>query len=208
MIVKRIKQIINRFRLYRVKQYFTVGEGTILNSGFRLRLDNPKKDKKYLTIGKESIIGGVFIFESGEGRVSIGDQTYIGYSTFISRTSVEIGNHVTIAWGGQIYDHDSHSANYMLRRKDLQDELSDIRDGVSFIKNKDWSNVMSKPIKICDDAWIGMNVIILKGVTIGEGAIIGAGSVVTHDIPAWSVAAGNPAKVVKYLEHENINSRI
>ena len=45
-----------------------------------------------------------------------------------------------------------------------------------------------------------MNVIILKGVTIGEGAIIGAGSVVTHDIPAWTIAAGNPAKVIKKIE--------
>jgi galactoside O-acetyltransferase len=45
-----------------------------------------------------------------------------------------------------------------------------------------------------------MNVIILKGVTIGEGAIVGAGSVVTKDVPAWSVAAGNPAKVVKMLK--------
>ena len=58
----------------------------------------------------------------------------------------------------------------------------------------------SKPIKICNDAWIGMNVIVLKGVTIGEGAIVGAGSVVTKDVPAWSVVAGNPACIIKYLD--------
>ena len=46
-----------------------------------------------------------------------------------------------------------------------------------------------------------MNVIILKGCTIGEGSIIGAGSVVANDIPAWTMAAGNPAKVIKTIEH-------
>lgn len=203
MIIEKLKKIINKLQLYKARHFFTVGEGTVLSSGFRIRLDNPKIGKNYLSIGRDSIIGGVFIFESYDGYVSIGDQTYIGYSTIISHNSVEIGNHVTIAWGTHIYDHDSHSSNYMLRRKDLQDELNDIRNGVSFIKNKDWSSVVSKPIKICDDAWIGMNVIILKGVTIGEGAVIGAGSVVTHDIPAWSVAAGNPAKVVKKLKNDN-----
>lgn len=101
--------------------------------------------------------------------------------------------------GGTIYDHDSHSLNYLDRRNDINDELNDIRLGNNFIKNKDWSNVNSKPIKICNDAWIGMNVIILKGVTIGEGAVIGAGSVVTKDIPAWCVAVGNPAKVIRSL---------
>ena len=52
---------------------------------------------------------------------------------------------------------------------------------------------------LTDDAWIGMNVLILKGVTIGQGAIVGAGSVVTRDVPEWTVVAGNPAKVVKRL---------
>ena len=46
-----------------------------------------------------------------------------------------------------------------------------------------------------------MNAIILKGVTIGEGAVVGAGAVVTHDVPAWTVVAGNPAREVKKLQH-------
>ena len=88
----------------------------------------------------------------------------------------------------------------MDRRKDIDNELNDIRNGRNFIQNKDWRNVNSRPIVIKDDVWIGMNVIILKGVTIGEGAIVGAGSVVTKDVPAWTVVAGNPAKVVKHLK--------
>ena len=87
----------------------------------------------------------------------------------------------------------------MERRKDIDDELADLRSKQNMIAHKNWDVVNSKPIKICDDAWIGMNCIILKGVTIGEGAIVGAGSVVTKDVPAWTVVAGNPAKVVKTL---------
>ncbi len=163
-----------------------------------MRLDNPS-EKTYLTIGDNCIIGGKFIYESNKGEIVIGDHTYIGGGTFISRSRIEIGDNVTIAWGGTFYDHDSHSLDFLKRRKDIDDELEDIRHGRYFIANKDWSDVKSKPIKICNDAWIGMNVIILKGVTVGEGAIVGAGSVVTRDVPAWTVVAGNPARVVKTL---------
>lgn len=57
--------------------------------------------------------------------------------------------------------------------------------------------LVTKPITICDGVWIGARAIILPGVTIGEGAVVAAGAVVTKDVPAWAVVAGNPAKVVK-----------
>lgn len=65
------------------------------------------------------------------------------------------------------------------------------------IVNKDWDNVITKEITICKKAWIGMNVIILKGVTIGEGAVVAAGSVVTKDVPPYRVVGGNPAQIIK-----------
>jgi len=55
----------------------------------------------------------------------------------------------------------------------------------------------ARPVTIGDDCWIGGNSIILPGVTIGEGSTVGAGSVVTKDVPAWSVVLGTPARVVK-----------
>lgn len=196
----RIKEIIvSRIQNKKnLRRYATISDGTI-DRGVKLLLSDPE-NRKYLTIGKDCIVSGSFIFETTSGNISIGDHSYIGGGTFISRSSIEIGENVTIAWGGTFYDHDSHSLDFMKRRKDIDDELDDIRNGRNFIANKDWSDVNSKPIKICNDAWIGMNVIILKGVTIGEGAIVGAGSVVTKDVPAWTVVAGNPAKVVKSLK--------
>lgn len=59
---------------------------------------------------------------------------------------------------------------------------------------------VKKPIKVGNDVWIGANSTILKGVCIGDGAVIGAGSVVTRDVPECAIAVGNPAKVVKFRE--------
>lgn len=199
-IIEFARKLVHNRRLKAMATYYFVDDTTILRSNFMIRLDKPRPDKVYLNIGKNCIVDGTFVFESEEGKITIGDHCYIGGSTFISRQSISIGSNVTIAWGCTIYDHDSHSIDHMERRKDIDDELRDIRNGVCFIENKSWDVVKSSAITICNDAWIGMNCIILKGVTIGEGAIVGAGSVVTKDVPAWTVVAGNPAKIVKVLK--------
>ena len=194
-----LKTIKHKRMLYRNKLYYEINSSTILSNSFFIELRKPES-RVYLQISKDCIIGGKFIFESSKGNISIGEHSYIGNSTFISRSKIEIGCNVTIAWGCTVYDHDSHSLNFAARRQDITDELNDIRSGHNFIEHKNWDVVNSKPIKICDDAWIGMNVTILKGVTIGEGAIVGACSVVTKDVPAWTVVAGNPAKIIKTLK--------
>lgn len=198
ILVNLLKNYLYRKRVKAAKVYMTIDDTVVFTHTFSLRQDIVSSQKR-LTIGKDCIIGGQFIFESSIGNITIGEHSFIGGSTFISRSSIIIGSNVTIAWGCTIYDHDSHSLNHMERRKDISDELDDIRNRRNFIAHKNWDVVNSKPITICDDAWIGMNCIILKGVTIGEGAIVGAGSVVTKDVPAWTVVAGNPAKVVKTL---------
>lgn len=199
-VINIVKKIYLYFRHRQYSHYLNTDKSSIFLSGFSIRVDNPLKGKKYVLVGRDSIINGTFIFESKDGEISIGNHSYIGGGMFISHRRIMIGNNVTIAWGGTIYDHDSHSLNYLDRRRDIDDELDCIRSGKNFIANKEWSNVSSKPIIICDDVWIGMNVTILKGVTIGEGAIVAACSVVTKDVPAWTVVAGNPAKIVKSIK--------
>ncbi len=194
-----IRKIKRKRYLKRVLPFVLKEKSAVLTDSFTIRLDCSRIGKKYLLVSEGSIVNGHFIFESEEGTVSIGKKCFIGQSTFISRSSIKIGNNVNIAWGSTFYDHDSHSLDYLDRRKDVEMEMNNIKLGRNFVIDKDWERVKTKPIVVCDDAWIGMNCIILKGVTIGEGAVVGAGSVVTKDVPAWTVVAGNPAKVVKTL---------
>ena len=67
------------------------------------------------------------------------------------------------------------------------------------ITDTDWHDYKTAPVKIGSNVWLGMNVVVLKGVTIGDSTIIGANSVVTKNIPENVIAAGQPAKIVKYL---------
>jgi acetyltransferase-like isoleucine patch superfamily enzyme len=91
---------------------------------------------------------------------------------------VVIEDHARIAYDCRISDSDAHPKEADLRAANHPPRVEDIR-----------------PVRICKNAWIGNGTHILKGVTIGEGAIVGANSVVVSDIPAFSLAAGNPARV-------------
>ncbi|GIB45616.1 acyltransferase [Vibrio cholerae] len=201
-----IRKVIRRFfynpyKFVAKHPFIKCASSTILQREFTVDFrENIKKSR--VEIGENNILACALIFESDAGFIKIGNNTFINGSTkIISRSSVEIGNYVTIAWNVTIYDHDSHSLNHFERRKDIEQQLLQIRAGKNFIKNKDWSTVSSKPIKICDDAWIGMNAIILKGVTIGKGAVVAANSVVTKNVPDFTVVAGNPAQIVKRIEY-------
>lgn len=194
--------VANNIKALHLKKYAVIDTSTIINN-LNLDVRNPLENKQYLSIGSDCMINANVIFESQKGEVIIGNRVFLGGCTIISRSRVEFENDIFVAWGTYFYDHDSHSLDYRERRKDILNQLGDYHTNKpNFIYSKNWEVVNSKPIKICSDAWIGMNVIILKGVTIGEGAIVGAGSVVTKDVPAWTVVAGNPAKVVKEVPLE------
>lgn len=154
-----------------------------------------------VTVGDHCLLGVSIYLETPAAKVTIGNRVYMGNSSIIAKTSIILGDDIMVAWGVTFYDHDSHSLDYRNRDIDIKQTYFDyINEKGNYLKNKNWDVVNSAPIKIEDHAWIGAEAMILKGVTVGEGAIVGARSVVTKDVPPYCVVAGNPAKVVKPLE--------
>lgn len=143
-----------------------------------------------LEIGEGSIFEGRITAERPGAIVRVGSNTFVGSSSLICATSIDIGDDVLISWGCTIVDHHSHSLDWELRHNDVRDW---------YVGRKDWSYVKAAPIRIGNKAWIGFNAIILAGVTIGEGAVVGCGSIVTRDVPPYAVVAGSPARVIKEL---------
>jgi len=114
----------------------------------------------------------------------VGNNSYIANNAIFGiADSITIGKYCLIG-GGTFIDNDGHPLDYKQREKNLPVERSQIRS-----------------IEIGNHVWIGNNTIILKGVRIGDRAIIGVGSVVTHDVPSDCVYAGNPARLVKKIEN-------
>jgi acetyltransferase-like isoleucine patch superfamily enzyme len=110
------------------------------------------------------------------GRIEIGNHTFINYgSSIAARASVKIGSHCHLGHYTFVMDNDQHD---VVRHTKLP---------------------QSHPVIIEDHVWIGSKAVILPGVRIGSRAVIGAGSIVTKDIPGRCVAAGNPARVLRYL---------
>lgn len=172
----------------RKKQFYSIGK----NSKAIVRKIS-FKENTFFIIGNNSVFEGGGIFEKNNLKILIGDRSFIGGGTFLHCTNdLIIGSDVLISWGCTLIDHNSHSVEWEERKHDVTNWING---------KKDWEHVTSKPIVIKDKVWIGFNSIILKGVTIGEGAIIAAGSVVTKDIEPYTVVGGNPARVIKRLNH-------
>jgi len=126
-------------------------------------------------------LSGPVILHTWEGgKIEIGDHSGASAVVISSRSGVRIGKHCNIGGNVRIFDHDFHSLDAEVRRGP-----------------RGCDDCATKPIIIGDDVFIGAQSIILKGVTIGDRAVIGAGSVVTKDVPADSIAAGNPASIIR-----------
>lgn len=126
----------------------------------------------------------------GSGSISIGDGVYIGDDCIISsECRVEIGNLTMISHGVHIFDSIGHPIDPLLRERDWRIILGDIQEPRP--------EVAKSPVLIGQRVWIGFNSVIMRGVTIGDGAIVGAGSVVVDDVPPNTIVVGNPAQIKK-----------
>lgn len=124
-----------------------------------------------------------FVCVEKNALLKIGDQCAMSSPHIWSHKSITIGNNVMLGGNVTIVDSDCHSLNFEKRR----------------IFDLDQKSKKVSPIIIEDDVFIGMNATILKGVTIGARSVVGAGSLVTTSVPADSIVAGNPAKIIKQL---------
>lgn len=199
--LKRILAVEHQNKKNAIHTQINVGKNSdVQHLNLLTRATNQNEVK--VQLGSNCLIKGDFIFETEQGKITIGDRTFIGGSKFICIEAIDIGNDVMFSWGCTVIDNNAHSLVWEERKNDVLDWKKGVDDNV-IGKYKNWSNVQRKKVVIKDKAWIGFNVIILKGVTIGEGAIVGAGSVVTKDIPDWVIVAGNPAKIIREIpEHE------
>lgn len=176
----------HRFNFIKSMKVYYKNDGNLLINNGRLffgflsnRVGLTPNQKGVLRIykgGTLKVNGFVRIARSAKiyvpGELKIGAGTYINPNTIIfARTVVSIGKNCAISWNCQIIDDDFHT-----------------------VKGKE---THAKPIHIGDSVWIGTNVIILKGVQIGNNVIVAAGSVVTKDVPSNCLVAGNPAIIIK-----------
>lgn len=153
-----------------------------------------KKKGSELNIGENCIIKSSFlsnllglsqrtiiVTRTKEAKINIGNNVGISGATIYARKEISIGNNTLIGGNVKILDNDFHPIDIEARNNDIKEKIG------------------TKEIKIGRDCFIGANSIILKGVEIGNGSVVGAGSVVTGKFPSNVIIAGNPAKVIKKL---------
>jgi len=178
----------NAYELLRVtrdRAFSLAMRSSFASLGARSRLSLPIQlvGAEQIAIGSRVYVGpGCWLLTHGaQGRVEIGDDTSIaGYCVLSAAASVSIGRSVLFARNVYIADH---RHGFELDDRPIIDQpLRDIR-----------------PIVVEDGAWLGQNVVLLPGVTVGRGAVVGANSVIREDVPPRSVVAGAPGRVVRRL---------
>jgi len=186
------------------RAYVCLGESVILGPASVVDVKyQPTSPGVCVEIGSESQVFGTLVVQRPGAHIRVGERTQIGASTLVAACGIDIGDDVLMAWDITVMDNDSHSLTWDERRNDVAQCAVDYRETpADFARNKEWSTVAMAPIRIESKAWIGFGAIILKGVTVGEGAVIGAGSVVTHDVAPHSVVAGNPAREIRTTEKD------
>ncbi len=168
-----------------------IGRGAKLTPSARIR--NIRRDSQCIRIGSHTLVAGELLVFAHGGNISIGEWCYIGEGARVwSSGDIVIGDRVLIAHNVNIFDSLTHPLNARQRHAQFR--------AIMLAGHPDSIDLGERPVKVGSDVWIGANTCVLRGVTIGEGAIVGAGSVVTHDIPPFTIAAGNPARVISELK--------
>jgi acetyltransferase-like isoleucine patch superfamily enzyme len=198
-IISKLKLYKKNIQIQKLKSRGNLSVGIKSNvEGASFDLRNTKQDISNIEVGDGCLISGSYVCELATAKIIIGDNTFIGGGRFIATTEINIGSDVMFSWGCTVIDSNAHSLYWRNRLDDVKDWKRGI-DHNAIGVYKDWSKVDSKKIVIEDNVWIGFDCIILKGVTIGKGAIVAAGSVVTKSVESFTLVGGNPAVKIKDL---------
>lgn len=165
-----------------------LGNQTLITGDLAFKRFHSRQENA-LVIGAHCTMDGVHFDLGKEGRMTVGDFCYFTNAVLLCELEVRVGNYVVIGWNSTITDTDFHPLSPAERIADAI-ACSPLGQG------RPRPEVLKRPVIIEDNAWIGPNVTILKGVRIGTGAFVEAGSLVTRDVPARARVLGNPAQVI------------
>jgi len=191
MIIGRIKQKIKT--LMGKPKDCTRETGVVLYD--TARIINNRHDASAINIGAFTHVKGELLTFGHGGKITIGEYCFIGEQTRIwSAKEITIGDRVLISHNANIFDNDTHPVNPKARHEQFKQIITTGQPKSIDLKER--------PVIIADDVLVGCNSVILSGVIIGRGAIIGAGSVVTGDVPPYTIVAGNPARVIREIPED------
>jgi acetyltransferase-like isoleucine patch superfamily enzyme len=177
----------------RVPENVQVHETAYLETSYSFELFESRHDQA-IEIGSASSIYLGVMFDLGQNaRVKIGNYVLMNGARIVCDSEITIGDYSLISWNVVLMDTYRLPLDPAKRRIALQ-------QAATRFPRRPFSEVSATPIHIGANVWIGFDCCILPGVTIGEGAVVGARSVVAADVPAYSVAVGNPARVIRKLE--------
>jgi acetyltransferase-like isoleucine patch superfamily enzyme len=165
-----------------------LGQGTLITGELAFKRFQSQEGQG-LRIGSSCTMDGVHFALGKAGRVRIGDFCYFTNAVLLCELEIQIGSYVVIGWNTTLADTDFHPIA-------AAERIADAIACSPLGKGQPRPAITPRPIVIEDNAWIGPNATILKGVRIGSGAWIEPGSLVTKDVPARARIMGNPAQII------------
>lgn len=169
---------------------YILGEGSVLYDTASI-INNLGINK--VMIGRNCHIRGQLLTFGHGGMIKMGDYCYLGINSFVwSARQIMIGNRVLISHNCNVFDNDVHPLDPVKRHGQFKQIITTGQPQKIIL--------YEEKVIIEDDVLIGANSTILKGVTLHKGAVVGAGSVVVKDIPAYTLVIGNPAKPIKQIK--------
>jgi acetyltransferase-like isoleucine patch superfamily enzyme len=169
----------------------SLASGATLYRSARIR--NASGSDGHIRVGSNSLILGELLTFAHGGQIVIGEWCYIGEGARIwSALNIIIGDRVLIAHNVNIFDSLTHPVDAGARHNQFR--------MIATSGHPKEIDLGERAVNIASDAWIGANATVLRGVIIGQGSIVGAGAVVTKNVPDYTIVAGNPARPIRELK--------